>query len=150
MNYYAQIYKIQLGRKCENYKRLIMKDYKQYYLVPASPDELYQALTRAETIRLWSGAPAIMEAVEGTEFSLWDDSICGRNISFTPGQKIVQEWYFGDQEPASIVTIILHPHKKGCSAELRHVHIPDEAYDNIVEGWDEHYFGALIDFYSGS
>lgn len=126
-----------------------MKDFKKYYVVPTPPEELYQALTRESTIRLWTGAPATMEPVEGTEFSLWDDSICGRNISFEPGKKIVQEWYFGEQENPSMVTIILHPDKKGTSVELRHSNIPDEAYDNIVEGWNEYYFGALIDFYSG-
>jgi activator of HSP90 ATPase len=126
-----------------------MKDYKKYYDIPAEPEEVYQALTRAATIRLWSGAPAVMEAVEGTEFSLWDDSITGRNLSFEPGRIIVQEWYFGEQPEPSIVTIILHPGKKGTSAELRHTNIPDEAFDNIVEGWNEYYFGALIDFYSG-
>ncbi|MFN8246275.1 MAG: SRPBCC domain-containing protein [Ferruginibacter sp.] len=126
-----------------------MKDYKKYYDIPAEPEEVYQALTRAATIRLWSGAPAVMEAVEGTEFSLWDDSITGRNLSFEPGRIIVQEWYFGEQPEPSIVTIILHPGKKGTSAELRHTNIPDKAFDNIVEGWNEYYFGALIDFYSG-
>ena len=126
-----------------------MKDYKKYYDIPAEPEEVYQALTRAATIRLWTGAPAVMEAVEGTEFSLWDDSITGRNLSFEPGRIIVQEWYFGEQPEPSIVTIILHPGKKGTSAELRHTNIPDEAFDNIVEGWNEYYFGALIDFYSG-
>ncbi len=126
-----------------------MKDYKKYYDIPAEPEEVYQALTRAATIRLWSGAPAVMQAVEGTEFSLWDDSITGRNLSFEPGRIIVQEWYFGEQPEPSIVTIILHPGKKGTSAELRHTNIPDKAFDNIVEGWNEYYFGALIDFYSG-
>ena len=53
-----------------------------------------------------------MEAVEGTEFSLWDDSITGRNLSFEPGRIIVQEWYFGEQPEPSIVTIILHPEKR--------------------------------------
>lgn len=127
-----------------------MKDYKAYYSIPASPEEIFQALTRAETIYLWSGEPAVMEAVPDTEFSLWDDSIVGRNISFEPGRKIVQQWYFGetDAEP-SIVTIILHADKKGTSAELRHSNIPDDAYDNIVEGWNENYFGALKDFYTG-
>lgn len=126
-----------------------MKDFKKYYIIPAPPEEVYQAITREATIRLWTGAPAIMEAVEGTEFSLWDDSICGRNLSFEPGKKIVQEWYFGEQENPSIVTILLHPDKRGTSAELRHTNIPDEAFENIVEGWNEYYFGALIDFYAG-
>jgi len=70
------------------------------------------------------------------------------NLEFEEGRKIVQEWYFGEQEAPSIVTIILHPDKKGTSAELKHSNIPDEAYQDIIQGWQEAYFGALIDFYA--
>ena len=125
-----------------------MKDFKKYYIIDAPPEDVYNALTNAATIQLWSGDPAIMEPVEGTEFSLWEGSIEGKNLSFEPGKKIVQEWYFGDQEEASIVTIILHENKGKTSAELRHTNIPDEDFNNITEGWNENYFGSIIDFYA--
>lgn len=125
-----------------------MKNFKAYYIIPASPEEVYQALTQEATIQLWSGEPAVMQAVPDTEFQLFDGSIAGRNISFNPGREIVQEWYFGDASEASIVTIRLHPHAKGTSAEVRQTNIPEEAYENIEEGWNNHYFGALQDFYS--
>lgn len=124
-----------------------MKDFKKYYIIDAPPDMVYTALTNAATIQLWTGAPAIMEPVEGTEFSLWEDSIVGKNLAFVPGKKIEQEWYFGEQAEPSIVTILLHEHKNGTSAELRHTNIPDEDFDNITEGWTTDYFGSLIDFY---
>ena len=124
-----------------------MKDYKKYYLLDAPPEDVYNALTNAATIQLWSAEPAIMEPIAGTEFSLWEDTIVGKNLEFVTGKKIVQQWYFGEQEPASIVTIILHENKGGTSAELRHTNIPDEDYDNIVDGWNENYFGSLIEFY---
>ena len=124
-----------------------MKDFKKYYQINTPPEILYNALTNAATIQLWTGEPAIMEPVEGTEFSLWSDSICGKNISFEPGKKIVQEWYFGEQEEPSIVTIILHKDKSKTSAELRHTNIPDEDYEDIVAGWVENYFGSLMEFY---
>ena len=124
-----------------------MKDFKKYYIIDAPPDMVYTALTNAATIQLWTGAPVIMEPVEGTEFSLWEDSIVGKNLTFIPGKKIEQEWYFGEQPAPSIVTILLHEHKNGTSAELRHSNIPDEDFDNITEGWTTDYFGSLIDFY---
>ncbi len=125
-----------------------MKDFKKYYKINTPADILYSALTNAATIQLWTGESAIMEAIEGTEFSLWEDSIAGKNLSFEPGKKIVQEWYFGETETPSIVTIILHEEKEKTSVELRHTNIQDEVYENIVSGWNENYFGALIDFYS--
>ena len=124
-----------------------MKDYKKHFIVPAPPEDLYKALTNPSTIQLWTGEPAEMSTEPGTEFALWDESIVGMNLEFEEDKKIVQEWYFGEQEEPSIVTIILHPNKKGTDVELRHTNIPDEAYDDIVEGWSNSYFGALIDFY---
>lgn len=125
-----------------------MKDYKAHFVITAPPEDVFQALTNPATIQLWTGEPAVMSTEPGSEFSLWSDSITGVNVAFEKGRKIVQEWDFDDQDPASVVTIILHPHKKGTSAELRHTNIPDEAYDDMVEGWNDAYFGSLIDFYS--
>ncbi len=126
---------------------LILKDYKKYFKIPATPDEVYLALTTPATIHLWSGEEAEMSTVPGSEFSLWEGSITGKNLEFVPGKKIVQQWYFGEQEKDSVVTIVLHPDPKGTSVELRHTNIPDEAYEDIIEGWEFSYFGSLIEFY---
>jgi uncharacterized protein YndB with AHSA1/START domain len=126
-----------------------MKDYKAYFIIPEEPALVYQALTQQDTIELWTGEKAIMQAEPGTEFSLWDDDIVGKNLAFEPGKKLQQEWYFGEQDEPSIVTMILHPHGKGTSLELRHTNIPDDAYDDLVEGWNDVYMASLIDFYSG-
>lgn len=39
-----------------------------------------------------------MEETPGTEFSMWDESICGMNLEFEKDKKIVQEWYFGEDD----------------------------------------------------
>jgi uncharacterized protein YndB with AHSA1/START domain len=124
-----------------------MKDFKKYFIINEEPAIVYQALTNEATLRLWTGEPAVMGTEPGSEFSLWDESITGKNIAFEPGKKLVQQWYFEGQEEPSIVTIILHAHKQGTSAELRHTNIPDDAYQNMVEGWNESYFGVLAEFY---
>ena len=124
-----------------------MKDFKKYYIIPATPEEVYAALTNPATIQLWTGEEAVMSTEPGSEFSLWEGSIEGKNLEFEKDKKIVQEWYFGEHEELSVVTIKLHPDKNRTSVELRHTNIPDEAYDDIVEGWNENYFGSLIDFY---
>jgi hypothetical protein len=124
-----------------------MRDFKKYYIINTEPEILYSALTTEATIVLWTGENAQMQAVEGTEFSLWDDSIVGKNISFELNKKIVQQWYFGEQTEPSIVTIILHDNKGKTSVEVRHTNIPDEDFDEIVKGWNEIYFGSLIEFY---
>ena len=127
-----------------------MKDFKKYYIIPAPPEDVYLALTISATIQLWSGDVAEMSAEPGTEFSLWDGSIVGKNLEFETGKKIVQEWYFGDEPnegEKSIVTIKLHADAQGTSVELKHINIPDEDYDDIVDGWNNIYFGSLREFY---
>jgi uncharacterized protein YndB with AHSA1/START domain len=124
-----------------------MKNYKKYYLIQAPPEDVYMALTNAATIKLWTGEDAEMSTEVGSEFSLWEGSIAGKNWEFVPGKKIVQEWYFGEDGPESLVTLILHPDGPHTSVELHHTNIPDTDYDDIVDGWNHAYFGSLRDFY---
>ena len=125
-----------------------MKDFKKYYVLPATPEEIYTALTNPLTIELWTGETAVMSTEVGTEFSMWDGSIVGKNLEFEQDKKIVQQWYFDGQEAESIVTIKLHPDKNGTSAELRHTNIPDSDYEDMTEGWNDAYFGSLFEFFS--
>ena len=124
-----------------------MKDYKKYYIIPASPEEVYAALTNPITLQLWTGDKAEMSTEPDSEFSWFDGDIVGKNLEFEENRMLVQEWYFGNQQDRSIVTIKLHPHKAGTSAELRHINIPDEAFDDITEGWNHNFFASLIEFY---
>lgn len=124
-----------------------MKEYKKYFIMEAPPEDVYMALTNPLSIKLWSGEEAVMSTEPGSEFSLWEGSIIGMNLEFEASKKIVQEWYFGDQEEKSIVTMKLHPHKKGTSLELRHTNIPGEAYEDIVEGWEEVYMALMAEFF---
>jgi activator of HSP90 ATPase len=124
-----------------------MQSYKRYFTIPSTPDLVYKALTHAPTITLWTGEPAIMDEIPDSEFSWWDGAICGKNIAFTPNKEIIQEWYFGDQPDASIVTIRLHDAKGKTSLEVRQTNIPEADYENISEGWETVFGAALIDFY---
>ena len=77
-----------------------MKTFKKYTHIPAPPEEVYLALTKAQSIQLWTGAEAEFMEEAGTEFSLLEGDIVGKNIEFETNKKIVQQWYFGeDNEP---------------------------------------------------
>ena len=124
-----------------------MKDYKKYFSLNASSEEVYLALTNPFTIELWTNGKAVMQAIANTEFSIMDGNIEGMNLEFVTNKKIVQQWYFDGEPLPSIVTIKLHDDKSGTSVELNHTNIPDEAYEDMVEGWNEAYFGSLQDFF---
>jgi activator of HSP90 ATPase len=126
-----------------------MKQIKRYYTISADPQEVYNALTNKKILEIWTGEEVVMELKPNTEFSLWDGNITGINLEFEENKKIVQQWFFGEdaEAEASIVTIKIHAHKKGTSVELLHTNIPDDAFQNISDGWDEDYFGALTELF---
>jgi activator of HSP90 ATPase len=124
-----------------------MKNLKKYFSLLAEPKDVYNALTNKVMLEIWTGETAVMSDEPGSEFSLWDGSISGKNLEFEKNKKLVQQWYFEGQEEESIVTIKLHHDKKGTSVELLHINIPDEAFENIVEGWEFDYFGAIAQLY---
>lgn len=126
------------------------KNFKKYYEIPAEPEQVYLALTTPTTIYLWTGAEAIMSTEPNTEFSLWNGDIVGKNIEFESNKKIVQQWYFDGTTDESIVTIKLHPGKKlgTTSVELNHTNIPTDVFDEFVSGWNDAYFGSLMEFFT--
>lgn len=126
-----------------------MPDFKKYYTINAEPALIYLALTTEITIELWTGAAASMQAIEGTEFTMFGENICGKIIELQKDKKIVQQWYFDGEAHESIVTIKLHSIKSDkTSVELIHTNIPQEVFEEMKQGWDDMYFGALTDFFS--
>ncbi|MBX7181009.1 MAG: SRPBCC domain-containing protein [Bacteroidia bacterium] len=124
-----------------------MKNFKKYYLLNASPEEVYIAFTNPLTIELWTNQKAVMPSEPGQEFSWLDGNITGKNIHFVPNKELVQTWDFGDETESKVI-LRFHEHKKGTSIELQHTNIPDEAYSDMVEGWDDVIFGNLEEYFA--
>ena len=114
--------------------------------IKGTPEEVYRAFTNSFTIQLWSDFPAIMEDVPDSEFSILDGAIEGKNVEFVKDTLIRQIWYFGEEEESE-VTIRLDPAKGHTNVYVEQHNIPDDAYDNILEGWKESYLGAIRDFF---
>jgi activator of HSP90 ATPase len=125
-----------------------MKTFKKTFKINAEPSDVYSAITNPYTIELWSGYPAQMSTEPGSDFSLWEGDITGRNIEFVQYKKVVQEWYFGDQPEKSIVTITITSDRENSEVTVEHTNIPDEEFINIAEGWREYYIGAIINFFN--
>ena len=124
-----------------------MKTIRQKHHLPATPEEVYLALTNSFTIELWSGYPAEMSTSPESEFSLFEGDIVGKNLGFEENKLLRQQWYFEGEEKESIVTIQLKIEKNNTVAELTHTNVPDEVYEEMLEGWKKNYFGALKKFF---
>ena len=125
-----------------------MKNFKKTFNINAEPSDIYAALTNPYTIELWSGYPARMGTEAGEEFVMWDGDISGKIIELVPDKRVIQEWYFGERDEKSIVTISIAPSGGGSVVVVEHTNIPDEDFENITEGWNEYYMGAIRRFYN--
>lgn len=118
-------------------------DFEYKLVIAADPEEVFAALTNPFQIEIWSGYPADMKAETGYVFSLWEGDITGVNLEVIPNRHLVQEWFFGEQEEQSLVEIKLKKEGGKTLLELKHTHIPAEAYEEITEGWREYYLGSM-------
>lgn len=123
-----------------------MKEFTFSLEINSSQEEVYNALTNSFQIELWTGYPAVMDENIGTIFSLWEGDITGCNLEIVKDYKIVQEWFFGETENPSIVTLLIKKAGSKTRIELNHNNIPNEAYDEIVVGWKEYYLGSMKNF----
>ncbi|MGM0613754.1 MAG: SRPBCC domain-containing protein [Bacteroidota bacterium] len=126
-----------------------MKTLTLSFKINTDPDILYKALVTPQTIELWTGYPAIMSETPGSSFEWLDGDVVGKNLEFDPGKMIKQQWFFGDENKPSIVTLTLHPQSNDKTlVELNQTNVPDEAFENIKYGWKKIIMASLKDFFA--
>ena len=125
-----------------------MKDYSNTYYIASSPESIYNAITKEDQINKWTKGEAKMGITEGSEFSMWDGQIKGKNLSFELNKKLVQQWYFDEGKTESIVSILIEKDENGSKISLSHTHIPNEMYESFRRGWQESYFEPLAEYLS--
>lgn len=121
-----------------------MKTIRQTYVIDASPQDVWQALTDPAFIQEWSGAEAVFEPRVGAAYELWDGSFCGKIVEATPCKKLVQTWqpdYWETED--SIVTFTLKPVGNKTRVDLLHENVEPSDYEGTQEGWDLYYLGAI-------
>ncbi len=116
------------------------------YLLKAGRSAVWDALVNPETIESWGAGPATMDDKAGTEFSLWDGDIHGRNVEVVAGKKLVQEWFGGDWPAPSTVTFTLADEDGGTRLELTQTGVPEEEESDVDRGWDDFYLGPMKEY----
>lgn len=115
--------------------------------IKATAEEIYLALTNPFTIELWSGFKAVMSEEPESEFSIWGGDITGKNLEFEKNKKIKQQWYFEGRKNDSIVEISIVEKMNSCHIKIYQTNIPDDAFENIKDGWKSMYIKSLKDFF---
>ncbi len=123
-----------------------MKDFKYKVKMKAEMVDVWMAFTSASSMELWTGYYADFKPEPGSEFSLWEGDITGKVLEVVPNEKLVEQWYFEGENVESIATLKFFQEKNKVTVELSHINIPDDAYENIMDGWVEYYLGGIKTF----
>jgi activator of HSP90 ATPase len=112
----------------------------------ASAERVYSALTDgAQFTSMSGGAPATLDASEGSEFSCFGGMIVGRQIELAPNRRIVQAWRVKSW-PAGLYSIArfeLVPDGAGTRIEFDHAGFPPDQQAHLDAGWHANYWEPL-------
>ncbi len=121
-----------------------MNTIKQTYVIAATPEEVWRALTDPAIIREWSGAAAHYPLEVGAPYSLWDGDIVGEIVEIAPGERLIQTWKPTDwTRQDSVVRFTLVPEEGTTLVDLVHENVEESDYEGTTEGWDIYYLGAI-------
>ncbi len=116
------------------------------YMISATPEQVWAALTVPIEIEGWGAGPAEMNPKKGEKFSLWGGDIYGKNIEVKIPNYLRQEWYGGRWKSPSIVEFWLTDESGQTKLRLTQNGVPDEELDDIDNGWDEYYLGPIKEY----
>jgi len=124
---------------------------KQKTLIPATPDEVYNAFIEAKKHSAFTGSKATCDPKIGGEFTAWDGYISGSNLELVKGKKIVQEWSttdWPDKFPSSRLELTFKGAKGGTEISMIHSNVPAEQADDLAEGWSEFYWKPMKEYFT--
>ena len=126
-------------------------DFRLTALIPASPQEIYDAWLDNLAHSEMTGAEAAMSDELGAEVSAWDGYISGRNLELVPGERIVQSWrttQFADEHEDSVIAVMLEEADGGTLLTLVHTNVPDEQTGYEQGGWQQYYFEPMQRYFA--
>lgn len=123
---------------------------KQKAIIPAMPDEVYDAFMDADKHSAFTGSKATCDPKVGGKFTAWDGYISGRNLELEKGKKIVQEWKtteWPSDYPPSRLELTFKEVKKGTEISMVHSSVPTEQASEIEQGWIDFYWELLKEYF---
>ena len=118
--------------------------------LPAGPEMVFTALSKAWSIARWSGQKGSVSSVPGGRFEMFDRWVRGKVLEFKRGKVLAYSWLSGDWPegaPESIVRYTFAPVKGGTRVNLVHTGFPnDEQRKSPRSGWKEFVFKPLNEY----
>lgn len=111
---------------------------------------IYEAWLDSEAHSAFTGARAVIDPQVGGKHMAWDDYIEGENLELEPYRRILQSWrtteFPPDSEP-SLLEIHFEEVDEGTRVTLIHTEIPEEQAEQYRDGWEEHYFTPMQEYF---
>ena len=122
-----------------------MKTIKQTVIFKTSPHEVFEALMDSKKHSQLTGEKAVISRKVGGKFKAYGDYIGGKNLEIVKDKRIVQSWHASDWPKGHDSKVIFEFEKAGNNTKLKFTHenIPDEQYDEVLEGWIEFYWNPM-------
>jgi activator of HSP90 ATPase len=125
------------------------KTLRQSVIIPAMPQQVYEALMDSKLHAAFTGDTAKISREVGGKISAWGGYISGKNLSLVANKKIVQEWRASDWPKGVISKATFNLAKAGSGTKLTFVQVglPADQYEEIKQGWIDYYWKPLKDYF---
>lgn len=121
--------------------------------IPVDIKTLFEAWLSSEEHSAFTGGAAVIENRINGKFTAWDGYISGRTIAIEAHKKIVQKWRtmeFQDDSEESVLEVLFEEVSENeTKITVYHHHIPRGQGNKYKQGWREHYFEPMKEYYEG-
>ena len=127
-----------------------VKTIRQRILIPASPEDVYEAFIDPRIHAAFTAAPATGSRRVGGRFSAWDGYITGVHRELVPGERIVQDWVtteWPEGAPASRLELTFKRVGRGTELRMVHSNVPASQADGYRQGWIDYYWTPLRKYF---
>jgi activator of HSP90 ATPase len=120
-------------------------------ILPVKAAMVYTDWTTSKRHTEMTGGEAIIHNEVGSKYSAWDGYIFGKIEELVENKLIQMSWRtadFAEEAQNSQLQVMLEDINNGCKITLKHWNIPDGDGEKYKDGWQEHYFEPMLQYYT--
>lgn len=121
----------------------------QEAILPATPEQVYDALMDSDQHSAFTGAPAEIDARVGGQFKCYGEHLSGVTVELVPGKRIVQAWRGDAWAEGDWSVVIFEFAEQGGKTRIsfRQYGVPDDHFESINEGWQAYYWDKMEQYF---
>jgi uncharacterized protein YndB with AHSA1/START domain len=118
----------------------------QSVVLPAPAESLFEMYLDASAHAAITGFPVEISPAAGAAFHAFNKQISGQILAIAPPRLIVQSWRSvkfleDDSDSTLILQFVPEPNKaQHGRIDLVHLDIPEHDYQDVIKGWQTHYW----------